>query len=125
MNALAEAIPLVVLRPRQLSSALPDEAFDKLHMITATSPTTGSRISLSVQGWARVQGAGQHGSVVKLLTQTGAITLDGRALSFTESTASFLQDGARVLSSSSWREEPGSQAGPPGQLVSPFVGLLR
>ena len=63
-------------------------------MITATSPTTGSRISLAVLGWARVQGEGEHGSLVKILTHTGSVSLDGRVLAFGDGTASVLQEGA-------------------------------
>jgi hypothetical protein len=60
-----------------LSSALPNSAFSQMTQFSITSPT-GSFLQLSVSGFGRIQGTGQFGSVVQLLTPAGTVTLDGR-----------------------------------------------
>lgn len=79
-----------------VSSALPDEAFQQLRLMTVTSPS-GSWVQLTVLGSARIQGAGQFGSVIRLLTQAGDITIDGRTMSFSESTSTVFADAGFVV----------------------------
>ena len=67
-----------------LSSALPDDAFTQMRQLHITAPS-GSWVQLMVVGAARIQGTGQYGSVVHILTQAGTIIVDGRTMEFHES----------------------------------------
>ena len=91
----------VVVWPRtlQISSVLPDSAFDSMTHFVATS-STGSRINFLVLGTARITGTGQFGSVVQIHTYAGVITLDGRELSFADSVAPVFEAGGFTVASS-------------------------
>lgn len=83
--------------PTQLSSALPDAAFDQMTHFVVTAPS-GSRVRLLVMGTSRIQGTGIFGSVVQILTYAGTITLDGRSITFAESIAPVFADAGFVVS---------------------------
>ena len=83
-----------------LSSVLPDEAFQKMTVFQVSNNATGSLLSLSVLGFARIMSTGSYGSVIRIITAAGTVTLDGRAMFFAESVApSFAEAGFSVSTS--------------------------
>ena len=94
----------IINSPQALSSALPNAAFSQLNVFQVNNTNTGSHVSLNVLGYARIQGTGQYGSVVHILTAAGTITLDGRSMSFADDVAPvFSLAGFTVAASSSGR----------------------
>ena len=79
-----------------MSSALPDDAFTQLKQLTVSAPS-GSWVQLSVVGAARIRGPGQYGSVIKILTHAGTITIDGRDMSFSESASPVFEEAGFVV----------------------------
>ena len=79
-----------------MSSALPDDAFQQLKLMTVNAPS-GSWVQLFVLGTARIQGSGQLGSVVRILTHAGTITIDGRDMTFSESASPVFEDAGFVV----------------------------
>lgn len=87
-------------QPVKLHSALPDSAFDQLKVFSANSSATGSHVSLHVLGFARVQGSGICGSVVKILTAAGEINLDGPTMNFAAEIGDIFVEAGFVLDAS-------------------------
>ena len=70
------------LTPAALSSEMGDDDWMELKVLTLTSPA-GARMNLAVTGTVRVPFEEScHGSVVRVLTAVGTITLDGKDLVF-------------------------------------------
>jgi hypothetical protein len=84
--------------PMAVSSVMPDTAWAQLKQFAVTNAITNSSISLNVLGWARIQTtAAQYGSIIRVITFAGTISLDGRQMSFTDSVAPiFAEAGFQV-----------------------------
>ncbi len=85
-----------------ISSALPDDAWKELKVLTVTAPS-GSWVQLSVVGAARIQGQGQFGSVIKILTHAGTMTVDGREMRFSDVMAPVFEEAGFNVDPSSRR----------------------
>lgn len=79
-----------------ISSALPDEAFTQLKQLTVSAPA-GGWVQLNVVGAARIVGTGQFGSVIKILTHAGTITIDGRVMTFSETASPIFEEAGFVV----------------------------
>lgn len=87
---------------QKLSSALPDDAFAQMATFSVVSPS-GSSVSLTVQGWARIIGSGQFSSVVQIITSAGTVTLDGRVIAFAATMAPVFSEAGFNVDQSSRR----------------------
>lgn len=95
--------------PTALHSALPDDAFSQLKTFSANSSTTGSHLSLMVLGFARLQGMGTCGSIIKLITAAGEVRLDGAVMTFSEEVGDVFVEAGFVLSADRRRLADSSQ----------------
>lgn len=82
-----------LLETTQMSSLLPDSAFATLGQFVASSNTSQSCLAFRVDGFVRVRG-GRFGSLVRLFTRLGVVTLDGRTISFDDQAVDALRSGA-------------------------------
>lgn len=69
-----------------------------LGTLTISSNATDAQcLSFTVDGFLRVRGQGRFGSVVKIFTRLGMVTIDGRDLLWDAQAQAVLADGARCV----------------------------